>query len=193
MTYEPSSLEIWITTTVGRLASSTYRAYIDRLPLKGNERVLELGPSAGNSTRHLAKRLLAGGGCVTAVDVSERWIEVAERQLRGISNVELRLGDIGALDIPDHSFDAAFISFVVHDIRASEQLGVLEHVTAKVRAGGSLFMREPLRFIGAERLRCMLIALGWQEQHAAEEDVFSQGRVYEGIWRMEGRGDGEMR
>jgi SAM-dependent methyltransferase len=97
MTYEPSSLEIWITTTVGRLASSTYRAYIDRLPLKGNERVLELGPSAGNSTRHLAKRLLAGGGCVTAVDVSERWIEVAERQLRGISNVELRLGDIGAL------------------------------------------------------------------------------------------------
>jgi SAM-dependent methyltransferase len=188
MTYEPSSLEIWITTAVGRLASSTYRAYIERLPLQGNERVLELGPSAGNSTRHLAKRLLAGGGCVTAVDISARWIEVAGRQLRGCPNVELRLGDIGALDIPDHSFDAAFISFVVHDIPASEQLGVLEHVTAKVRAGGSLFIREPLRFIEAERLRCMLISLGWQEQQAAEEDVFSQGRVYEGIWVGAGTG-----
>jgi ubiquinone/menaquinone biosynthesis C-methylase UbiE len=181
MTYEPPSIEIWITVAAGVLAGRVYRSYVDRLPLKGNERVLELGPSAGNSTRHLARRLLHGGGRVTAVDLSSRWIEVAGRRLRGFPNVELRRGDIGKLNIPDQSFDAAFISFVVHDIAASEQLGVLEHVTAKVKSGGSLFIREPLRFIEAERLRRMLISLGWHEQQAVEEAVFSQGRVYEGI------------
>jgi len=183
MTYEPSSIEIWITVAAGMLAGSIYRSYVDRLPLRGSERVLELGPSAGNSTSHLARRLLQGGGCVTAVDISSRWIEVAGWRLRSLPNIALLLGDIGRLDIPDRSFDAAFISFVVHDIPSSEQFGVLEQVTAKIKPGGSLFIREPLRFIEVEKLRRMLLSLGWQEQHTAEENVFSQGRVYEGIWK----------
>jgi ubiquinone/menaquinone biosynthesis C-methylase UbiE len=184
MIHEPSALEIWITVAAGSLASSVYRSYIDRLPLKGSERVLELGPSAGNSTRPLAKRLEKQGGWVIAVDISTRWIATARRQLRGCPNVELHLGSIGALDLPDRSFDAALVSFVVHDIPPDQQLGVLKDVTAKVRMGGRLFVREPLRFIEVERLRYMLSQLGWQEQQCATEEVFTQGRVYEGVWEQ---------
>lgn len=181
MTTEPASLEIWITIAAGSLGRGVYQSYINRLPLDGSERVIELGPGAGNSTRPLAERLNKGGS-VTAVDVSSRWIKTAWNRLQGYPNVRLHLGDLSKLNIPDRSFDAALIHFVIHDIPSEKQMGVLEGLTAKVKPGGRLFVREPLRFIEAERLRNMLCHLGWQEQQSDVEEVFSQGKAYEGIW-----------
>lgn len=90
---EPSSLEVFITVALGDLAGGLFKEYNDRLPLKGSERILELGPSAGNSTRPLAQRLLSGGGCVTAVDISAKWVAVARKWLRKLPNVEILLGE----------------------------------------------------------------------------------------------------
>jgi hypothetical protein len=89
--------------------------------------------------------------------------------------VHLYLLGCGALDHPRLASRSS-------DIPSEKQVGVLEGLTAKVKSGGRLFVREPLRFIEAERLRYMLSCLGWQEQQSGVEEVFSQGKAYEGIW-----------
>jgi 16S rRNA A1518/A1519 N6-dimethyltransferase RsmA/KsgA/DIM1 with predicted DNA glycosylase/AP lyase activity len=62
MMNEPSRLEIYLTVAAGAVISSIFKDYVDRLDLTGSERVIELGPSAGNNSRHLARRLSKAAG-----------------------------------------------------------------------------------------------------------------------------------
>jgi ubiquinone/menaquinone biosynthesis C-methylase UbiE len=179
---EPSAMEVYLTVIIGNLLSRFWKAYIDRLPLKGDERMLELGPSAGNATRHLAKCLLKGGGRLTCVDISSRWLEVARKRLAKYPNIAYRLGDIGALDLPDEAYDAALISFVLHDIPAYDRQRVMRQVAAKLVPGGQMYIREPLRFLSQEEICRVTQASGLTEMHWSVTNVRTQGQVYEGIF-----------
>ncbi|MHB1295959.1 MAG: class I SAM-dependent methyltransferase [Anaerolineae bacterium] len=145
--------------------------------------MLELGPSAGNVTRHLARRLAPGGGRVTAVDISRVWVEVARKRLRRHANAEVLWSDMATLDLADGSFDAALVSFVLHDIPASDRLRVMRHVVATLTPGGALFLREPLRFITLQEIDQVFRACGLVEISASVAAVRTQGNVYEGIYR----------
>ncbi|MHB0857256.1 MAG: class I SAM-dependent methyltransferase [Anaerolineae bacterium] len=180
---EPVPLEVLITVAAGHLFDSFFRGYVDRLPLQGYERVLELGPSAGNSTRHLARRLALGGGSVTAVDISHVWVEVARQRLSRYANVRVLCGDIATLGLADASFDIAFLSFVLHDIPVSDRIRVMRHFTAKLTPCGALYIREPLRFIARQEIVQVLDTCGLVETHGAVASVRTQGNVYEGIYR----------
>jgi len=180
---EPSSLEVFITVTLGDLACGMFKEYIDRLPLKGNERILELGPSAGNSTRPLAKRLLPGGGCVTAVDISRVWNRVARKRLKKLPNVEILLGDITTLPIPDQSYDALFFSFVMHEIPAVERLPVMKTLLQKLVPGGKVFLREPLRFISEQEIHRLSSECGLMETSRSVCEVKTQGLTFEGVFQ----------
>lgn len=179
---EPSSLEVFITVTAGNLFGGFWKEYVDRMDLKGNERVLELGPSAGNNSRHLARRLVKGGGCLTAVDISAVWVEVARKRLRKFPNVELKLGDISQLDIPDRSQDAVLLSFVIHDIPRAERQGIVNATLAKLAPGGKLFVREPLRNITPQEIRHMLQMNGLIEASSSVAEIKTQGQVFEGVY-----------
>ncbi len=51
MSYEPSSLGVLITIAVGSIFGSTYRDYIERLGLRGDERVMDFGSGAMEAAR----------------------------------------------------------------------------------------------------------------------------------------------
>lgn len=189
---EPSALEVFITVTLGDLASGMFKEYIDRLPLKGCERVLELGPSAGNSTRPLAQRLRTGG-CVTAVDISQVWASVARKRLCKLPNVEILLGDITTLPIADQSYDALFFSFVLHEIPPDERLRVMKFMLRKLIPGGQVFLREPLRFINAQAIHQLICASGLIEIRSEIHPVFTQGPTFEGIFQKPARGNDDDR
>ena len=179
---EPGSLEVFITVVTGNLLSGFFKEYVDRLELKGDERVLELGPSAGNNSRHLARRLLKGG-CLTAVDISSVWVEVARKRLRRFPNVQVLLGDIATLGIPNRSQDVVVVSFVLHDVPRGERAGVMRHTLAKLAPGGKLFVREPLRDITPEEIRNLALGEGLEEISAAVGEIKTQGPVFEGVYR----------
>ncbi len=181
MSYEPSGFEVFITQLVGDLASGVYKAYVDRLPLMGNENVIELGPASGNSTRHLAERLLKGGGRVTAIDISQVWTGVARKRLVQYANVELLCGDMATL-VPNESFDAAFMNFVLHDIPGPERGRVMQSLVNKLRPGGKLFLREPLDRISGHEIRTVLEKTGLREVDARVTSVPLQGKTYEGVF-----------
>ncbi len=109
MNHEPGIIEIFLTVASGMLFRGMYREYVDRLGLKGSEHVLDFGSGSGNPARFIAPRLAHGGGHLTCVDISKKWMEVARKRLGKYPNVEFKLGDIAALDIPNASYDIVFM------------------------------------------------------------------------------------
>lgn len=182
--YEPSRLEIYLTVGVGVVFSSIFKDYVDRLDLTGSERVIELGPSAGNNSLHLARQLSTGGGRLTGVDISRRWTEVARRRLRNYRDVMFKCGDIEDLNIPALSQDVAVVSFVLHDIPGSDRMRVMQHLAATLRPEGKIFIREPLRFITQQEIRKLMGACGLEEIWNGEFSIKTQGRVFEGVYRL---------
>lgn len=157
---EPGSLEIFLTIAAGRVFSGLYSQYIEGLGLRGHETVLDFGSGSGNPTRHLAQRLLEGGGRVTCVDISKEWMRVAQKQLRKYPNVEYRLGDVATLDIPEECYDAVVMHFVLHDVERHSRPAIMQHLTRKLGDGGRLFIREPLQHISRQEI----LRLTWASQ-----------------------------
>jgi ubiquinone/menaquinone biosynthesis C-methylase UbiE len=103
--YEPSPLEVGLTLLLARPILGRYHARRVRdLGLLGDERVLDYGSGPGLAARHLARALSKGGGMLTCVDVSSRWLESARRALRGYTNIEFRLGDIWTLGLVGETY-----------------------------------------------------------------------------------------
>ncbi len=76
------------------------------------EQVLDMGTGPGEPALTIA-RAVAPGGRVTAIDLSEKMIEIAQQvgHARGIQNAEFRVMDCSRLELPDSSFDAAICCF----------------------------------------------------------------------------------
>jgi 2-polyprenyl-3-methyl-5-hydroxy-6-metoxy-1,4-benzoquinol methylase len=142
--HEPPKAEAFVVSLLAKAILSPYYArYVRNLDLKGGERVLDYGSGPGVAARHIATRLAEGGGHLTCVDVSQTWIRIAQKTTRRYSHVEYKLGDIAALDIENDAYDVVFIHFVLHDLPAQKRPDVVRHLSAKLRKGGRLVLREP--------------------------------------------------
>lgn len=183
MSHEPGIIEIFLTVVLGTLFGSMYKEYVDRLGLKGSERVLDFGSGSGNLARFIAPRLAQGGGHLTCVDISKKWMGVARRRQGKYPNVDFKLGDIATLDIPNASCDVAFIHFVFHDIDAAERPRITRNLVPKLKDDGTLFIREPMRFISRDEIRQLMRQNGLEEVESRVAEIKTQGPVYEGIFR----------
>lgn len=88
------------------------RDTVDRLKLAPGESVLDVCAGAGASAIPAAVRV-GPTGRVVAVDLAENLLALAEHKGRqlGLSNLEIQLGDVEALDYPPDQFDAVVIVF----------------------------------------------------------------------------------
>lgn len=180
---EPGILEIFMTVILGTLLGGTYREYADRLSLKGSESVLDFGAGSGNLARFIAPRLIHCGGRLTWVDISKKWMDVARWSLGKYPNVDFKLGDIARLDIPDESCDVIVIHFVLHDIDAANRPRITRNLVLKLKEDGTLFIREPMRFISQDEISQLMRQNGLEEIESQVGEIKSQGHVYEGVFR----------
>ena len=142
-----------------------YNPYFKTFGLKGNERVLDFGCGGGAGSRCLAN-LLNEDGHLTCVDVSSHWIAKATKKLDKYSNVECKSGDIRELDISDYSFDVISAIHVIHDIAPAERQDIAKVLSQKLKAGGLLFIREPIKKshgMPVEEIRALLTGEGLKE------------------------------
>jgi ubiquinone/menaquinone biosynthesis C-methylase UbiE len=128
----------------------------DRLPLRGDEEVLDVACGTGHVALAIAQRLPSGR--VTAVDFSPGMLARARAKAAaaGITNVELIEGDMQALAYAE-CFDVAvcaFGIFFVDDMDAE-----LRHIATTVKPGGRIAISnfaegymEPLRSRFATRI-----------------------------------------
>lgn len=121
-----------------------YNAYVRTFGLKGDEKILDFGCGGGAGSKCLLRHLNENG-YLTCVDISSFWIEQAKKRLKKYPNVACQAGDIRELDIPDSSFDVISIFHVIHDISPAERQGTINVLSRKLKDGGRLFIREPIR------------------------------------------------
>jgi len=138
---EPTYLEMLLTKLAFFFyGKSVYKAFVDRLPLHGAERVLDFGCGMGTVARYAAERLLHGH--LTCLDISERWLNACRRTLRGNNNISFLRSKATAL--PPERFDVVYCHFVLHDISANELEQVVPALAKSLKNGGALVFREPL-------------------------------------------------
>ncbi|MGD8622279.1 MAG: class I SAM-dependent methyltransferase [Anaerolineales bacterium] len=143
--YEPTRLEIALTLGLGwTILSPYYRAFVESLNFYGHERVIDFGSGAGVCSRHIAARLRQAGGHLDCVDISGGWNRVIRRMMWRFKNVEYHHGDIETLDLPDDTYDAVVVHFVLHDIPKSERGRIVAALVDKLKPAGRLLLREPV-------------------------------------------------
>jgi len=162
----PSTLFIMEDKLKGLLGGAfLYNAYFKTFGLTGNEKVLDFGCGGGAGSRCLAN-LLIKGGHLTCVDVSGYWIAKARNRLKKYSNVECKAGDIREMEMPDSSFVIISAIHVIHDIAPVEREDIVKTLTRKLKTGGLLYIREPIKAshgIPIEEMRALLSGAGLKE------------------------------
>ena len=167
------------------LLSPLYRRYIDQMDLRGDERALDYGSGSGAAARHLARRLRAGGGRLTCMDVSARWQALLRRVLRAYPDVEFRLGDVRTMGLPAESFDVVLVHWMLHDVHPQDRPEIVAELARLLRPGGRLFSREPTgakHGMPAAQAREVYAAAGLRESLAVEGRLPVIGAYYHAIW-----------
>ena len=157
-----------------------YSRYVEEMGLRGDERVLDYGSGSGAAARHLAKRLEAGGGRLTCMDVSARWQAAIRKVLRGYSNVEYRCGDVREMGLPEASFDVVLVHWMLHDVPPQDRPSIVAELARLLRPGGRLFSREPTgarHGMPAAQARELFAAAGLTETLATESKTAPARRV----------------
>ena len=111
---------------------------LDRYIRPGSE-ILDLGSGIGTWSELLAERF---GASVVGVEPSVKMREVAEREHvhRGVRYVD---GSAERIPLPDASFDAALLSYVIHHIEDRDACAA--ELRRVVRPGGYVIVRGTLR------------------------------------------------
>lgn len=128
----------WDAATYDRIAGPMTRwgaTVLDRLPLRGDERVLDAGCGSGRVTEQLAERL--PGGRVIALDGSAAMIAQARRRLARFGDrVEYLVADLGQPLPLDEPVDAILSTATFHWVPNHDAL--FHHLAGVLRPGGRL-------------------------------------------------------
>jgi arsenite methyltransferase len=123
---------------------------LDRLGLRGDERILDLGCGRGAvllmAAQHLTTGRAVGVDLWRSADQSGNSAEAARRNAvaEGVADrVELHTGDMTALPFEDNSFDVVVSSLAIHNIsgRAGREKAISEAVRV-LRPGGRLMVAD---------------------------------------------------
>ena len=133
--------------TAGRLATARMA---DLLAPGATDTVLDAGAGVGGPARYLAERF----GCqVIGVDLTPAFIEIAEllNERTGLSDrVELRVGDITALDLDDGSVDHVWTQHVAMNI--AERGRLYAELRRVLKPGGRFAMFDVIAGAGGDLL-----------------------------------------
>jgi trans-aconitate 2-methyltransferase len=128
----------WDASTYDRVADPMARwgaAVLERLPLRGDERVLDAGCGSGRVTELLAERL--PDGTVIAVDGSPSMVEAARRRLERFGDrIEYVVADLGAPLPIEGAVDAILSTATFHWVPDHDAL--FKNLAAVTRPGGRL-------------------------------------------------------
>lgn len=136
----------------------------------------------GCGTGQLSAALAPFVARVIAVDASAPMLQAAKRRLQGLqgmTNVELRRGDLESLPIDDALLDAATMALVLHHLPEPDR--ALREVARVLKPGGRLLIVDMLPH-DRENYRQQMghVWLGFSEEHVRrilEESGFAEARV----------------
>jgi ubiquinone/menaquinone biosynthesis C-methylase UbiE len=182
MKYEPPNFEIFLTRlTFCFFGKAVYKEYADRLPLSGDETVLDFGSGMGTVAYYAAKRLPRGH--LTCADISTRWLAACRKTLRRCPGISFYQGDLYTLPLPNASFDLINCHFVLHDIPDGELTKILPVLAELLKTKGLLAFREPLEETKKlSNIQCLIEQNGLSKKDSRVTDAPFMGNTLESIY-----------
>jgi SAM-dependent methyltransferase len=106
--------------------------------LDPTQRLLDIGSGPGTITADLARRV----GTVVALEIADEAAELTRAELgrQGVTNAEVRVGDVHALDLADDEFDVVHAHQVLQHV--SDPVGALREMARVTRPGGVIAVRD---------------------------------------------------
>jgi SAM-dependent methyltransferase len=156
-TFAPGAAGLWLFLNAGFFVYATragkfavWTELLDRLDLKGDERLLDAGCGRGAVLLMAARRLPSGRAVGidvwSAKDQSGNAERVTRRNaaLEGVADrVDLHTADMRQLPFEDGSFDVVVSSLAIHNISgAGERAKALREVARVLRQGGRLVIAD---------------------------------------------------
>ena len=152
---------------------------LERLPLEGDEVVLDAGCGSGRVTEQLVSRLPRGR--VIGVDASEAMIEKARERLG--ADADLRVADLAELEL-EAPVDTVFSSAVFHWIPDHDRL--FSRLHAALRPGGRLVAQCGGKGNVASLVQVLI-------EVVAQEPFVEHFGDFKGIWNFATDGETEER
>jgi ubiquinone/menaquinone biosynthesis C-methylase UbiE len=110
----------WLLDLPGRGLLMSAKTVAERLPLKPDAQVLEIGPGSGYYSVEVARRI--PGGALTLLDIQQEMLEKSASKLKaaGITNFFTKRSDGKSLPFESGTFDALFLVTVFGEIEERE-------------------------------------------------------------------------
>jgi ubiquinone/menaquinone biosynthesis C-methylase UbiE len=116
-------------------------AALDLLGQRLPGRTLQIACVYGDLTAEILKRVPAGEGRLSVVDVLPQQLANLRHKLAGVAGadqVEMLLGDSSALPVADASMDRALLFFLLHEQPEAVRRGTLANALRVLKPGGRL-------------------------------------------------------
>src|SRR5215213_1440455 len=112
-----------------------------RIGLSEGWRVIDVGAGPGYATADLAE-IVGPQGAVLGIERSARFLEAARERCarRGLTNVELRAGDLMELSLGEIGYDASWCRWVASFVSSPEKL--VANIAGALRPGGLAIFHE---------------------------------------------------
>src|SRR3954447_11324732 len=108
--------------------------------LSSGATVLDMGCGPGTITADLAS--IVTPARVTALELTDAALDLARDEVarRGLTNVDFAVGDVQALDFPDHTFDVVHAHQVLQHV--ADPVAALREMRRVARPGGLIAVRD---------------------------------------------------
>jgi ubiquinone/menaquinone biosynthesis C-methylase UbiE len=112
----------------------------ERLELKEDHNVLEIGPGPGFFSIKIAQKV--NRGKLVLADIQKEMLEKSKKRIdkKGLKNVEYKLCDGNSLDFPDETFDRIFMVTVIGEVENKDNY--LKEIFRILKPGGILSISE---------------------------------------------------
>jgi ubiquinone/menaquinone biosynthesis C-methylase UbiE len=183
--YEPSSLSVYVQQALRPISKKyLYNNYVNSLPLKPESKVLEFGSGIGAMAELIARRL--HNGELTCVDISDRYLSKARKNLRDYPNTSFYHGKLTKLDIGIGAYDAINVHFVLHDVQKENRSRLVTEMHQLLKAGGRVYVREPLKEshgIPSSEINELFLSAGFYPIYEEEKRIRFRGEIFSACYR----------
>lgn len=142
------------------LQYNTAMAMLNTLPLKGNEKILDVGCGTGKISLQIAKDRVPKG-CVLGVDINSAMIEFAKDH-NNHENLSYECNDILNFN-KENYFDLAVSFWTLSWIPMKDQLKALNNIIRSLNENGKLFLMYPMKHDAYDVVDKVIKMPRWQE------------------------------
>jgi ubiquinone/menaquinone biosynthesis C-methylase UbiE len=178
--FEPSNLTVYVQQALRPISKRyLYNKYVNSLPLKPSTKMLEFGSGIGAMAELFARRLSEGE--LTCVDISDRYLSKARRNLREYPNTSFHHGRLTNLQLENGSFDAVNVHHVLHHVIEENRTPLITEMYQLLRPGGKVYLREPLKEphgISADEINKLFVGAGFYPLYEEGKKVRFRGEIF---------------